>query len=156
MAPKISVITPSSRGIKETSQLLRDFRNQTFRDFEHVIVRDGEPPQEIIDLIKQKGGSNTVFTSIEKDLGNMKEAPGTNPRNFGTKISQGEFLVFCDDDDRYRDTFLETLITGTKNNTITVVQMSCQQSRMYKDGDPDIIVLIPEIGLYVMLELPVP
>jgi len=78
----------------------------------------------------------------------MKESPGTNPRNQGINISKGEYLVFCDDDDRYKDTFLESLIMNTHGNAITVVQMSCQQSRMYKNGSPDVIVLIPEIGLY--------
>jgi hypothetical protein len=32
-------------------------------------------------------------------------------------------------------------------NSISVVQMSCQESRMYLNGSPDRIVLIPEIGL---------
>jgi len=145
--PVISVITPSSRGIKETSQLLRDFRNQTFRDFEHVIVRDGEPPQEITDLIKEEGAPNTVFCHIKKDRGNMNISPGTNARNYGLSKAQGEYVVFFDDDDRAKDIYLESLITGMQEDSITVVQMSCQHSRMYKNGDPDRIVLVPEIGI---------
>lgn len=148
MEPKVSVITPSSRGIKETSQLLRDFRNQTFQDFEHIIVRDGNPPQEIIDLIKHEGNSNTIFTSIKKDRGNMNVSPGTNARNYGLSLAKAEYVVFFDDDDRAKDSYLESFIKGLQENTIVVVQMSCQHSRMYKNGDPDRIVLIPEIGLY--------
>jgi len=148
MVPKISVITPASRGVKQLSCLLNDFKNQTYRDFEHLIIHDGNPPEDVKALMKETPPW-VRFHHIEKDLGNMKESPGTNPRNFGIKISQGEYLVFCDDDDRYKDIFLETLISGTQDSTITVVQMSCQQSRMYKDGDPNIIQLVPEIGLYV-------
>lgn len=147
MGPKISVITPASRGLKTMKQLVNDFKNQTFRNFEHIIVYDGKPSEDIITFMK-KTPSWVKFHHIEKDRGNMKESPGTNPRNYGIKISQGEFLVFCDDDDRYKDTYLETLISGVDSRIINVVQMSCQQSRMYKNGDPDKIVLVPEIGLY--------
>lgn len=147
MAPKISVITPTVRDVKQLAILLNDFRNQTFKKFEHIIVYDGQPPEDVIALMK-KTPPYVRFHHIEKDSGNMKQSPGTNPRNLGIKISLGEYLVFCDDDDRYKDTYLESLISGTKNSTITIVQMSCQQSRMYKNGDPDIILLVPEIGLY--------
>lgn len=148
--PKVSVITPFSRGIKELTQLLRDFKNQTFKDFEHIIVRDGDIPEDIQNFMKtHKNDYNIRFTSIKKDPGNMKQSPGTNPRNHGIKISKGEYLIFADDDDRYKDQYIETLISGAENCTINVVQMSCQQSRIYKNGDPDTIVLIPEIGFYV-------
>ena len=145
--PLISVITPASRGVKELTNLLNDFKNQTFRDFEHIIVYDGIPSKEIIYLMNNRANPWTRFCHIKKDPGNMKESPGTNPRNHGINISRGEYLVFVDDDDRYKDTFLETLISGTHDNYITVTQMSCQQSRMYRDGDPNTIVLVPEIGL---------
>ncbi len=144
--PKISVVTPASRGVKELSNLLNDFKNQTFQDFEHLIVYDGKPPQDVVDLMST-AGPWTRFMSIEKDLGNMTQSPGTNPRNHGISNSQGEYIVFCDDDDRYKSTYLEKLISNTGENHITVVQMSCQESRMYKNGSPNRTVLVPEIGL---------
>ena len=145
--PVLSVITPASRGVKELSQLLRDFRAQTFRDFEHVIVFDGTPPADVVALMKREGGPNTIFCSIPKDVGDMTRSPGTKPRNHGMSIASGEYVCFCDDDDRYKDTYCETLMTGTRDNVITVVQMSCQESRMYKNGSPDRTVLVPEAGL---------
>ena len=148
--PKISVITPFSRGIKELAQLLRDFKNQTYQDFEHIIVRDGDTPKDIQNFIdNHKNDYNIRYISIPKDPGNMKQAPGTNPRNHGIRISQGEYCYFFDDDDRAKDTLLETLISNCHDNIIGVVQMSCQQSRMYKDGDPEIIVLVPEIDIHM-------
>jgi len=146
MPPKISVITPASRGVKELSSLLNDFKNQTFRDFEHIIVYDGTPPDEVTALMK-KAGPWTRFVSIEKDLGDMKQSPGTNPRNHGIKIALGDYLVFADDDDRYKGTYLEVLMSHTVNNAITIVQVTCQQSRIYKNGKPETTILIPEIDL---------
>lgn len=147
MAPKISAITPASRGVKELTNLLNDFRNQTFRDFEHIIVYDGKPPADVVALMA-KAGPWTRFVHIEKDLGDMKTSPGTNPRNHGIRLAQGEYVVFCDDDDRYKDTYLEKLIGGmVEKDMISVVQMSCQESRMYKNGNPEKSTLVPEIGL---------
>jgi len=146
MSPKISVITPASRGVKDLRHLLNDFKNQTYRNFEHLIIYDGDPPADVIELMKS-AGPWTVFTSIKKDVGNMVIAPGTRPRNHGTSMAKGEYVVFCDDDDRYKDQYLEALISGCFDNTINVVQMSCQESRMYRNGNPQNIRLVPEIGL---------
>lgn len=148
MAPLVSVITPASRGVKELSSLIRDFRNQTFQSFEHLIIYDGTPPPDVAALIEaHRNDYNLKFMSIEKDPGNMSMAPGTRPRNYGIEKSEGKFVVFCDDDDRYRGDYLETLITGMQENMITVVQMSCQESRIARDGNPNRIRLIPEAGL---------
>lgn len=148
MIPLISVITPASKGIKHLFHLVRDFRNQTFQNFEHAIIWDGEIPEDVKFFMNQhKKDYNIRFCSITKDHGNMNESPGTNSRNHGISIAKGKYLIFFDDDDRARDTYLESFTSGLQENSITVVQMSCQQSRMYKNGDPNKIVLIPEIGL---------
>jgi glycosyltransferase involved in cell wall biosynthesis len=144
---KLSVITPFSRGIKELKSLLNDFKNQTYKDFEHVIVRDGAVPDDIKNFLDCNPPKyNMRFVSITKDLGNMKDAPGTRPRNHGVSIARGEYVCFFDDDDRAKDTYCETLMSHTGGNAITCAQMSCQHSRMYKDGDPNYITLIPEVG----------
>ena len=146
--PVVSVITPASRGVKELTSLLRDFRNQTFSDFEHIIVWDGEPPTDVVEFMEQhKNDYNIKFYNIKKDTGNISIAPGTKPRNYGITQANGAFVVFADDDDRYRDTYLEALVTDLREGMINVVQMSCSEARMYKDGDPTRIKLIPEVGL---------
>jgi glycosyltransferase involved in cell wall biosynthesis len=148
--PKVSVITPASRGVKNLTHLLRDFKNQTLpKDlFEHVIVWDGTIPEDVQAFMKEHANDYDIkFTSIKKDLGNMSISPGTRPRNYGVSIATGDFVCFCDDDDRYRDTYLESLLTGSNENTIAVVQMSCQESRMYKNGSPNRITCVPEVGL---------
>ena len=145
---KVSVITPASKGVKYLTYLLNDFKNQTFKNFEHVIVWDGHIPKDVNMFMKEhKNDYNINFTSIKKDRGNMHISPGTNARNYGLSIAQGEYVIFFDDDDRAKDIYIESLINGLQDNCITVVQMSCQHSRMYKDGDPNRIVLVPEIGL---------
>jgi glycosyltransferase involved in cell wall biosynthesis len=146
--PKISVITPASRGVKCLTHLINDFKNQTFQDFEHLIVWDGKVPVEVASFTNiHKNDYNIRLMNVEKDLGNMNQSPGTNPRNHGIQHSQGEYLVFADDDDRYKSSYLEKLLTSTGENHITVVQMSCTESRIYKNGNPNRIILVPEMGL---------
>jgi len=146
--PLISVITPVSRGIDHLSHLVRDFHNQTFKNFEHNIIYDGKPSQNIFDFMKlHEKDYNVKFTWIKKDIGDMNTSPGTNPRNYGIAASTGKFCCFCDDDDRYSDHYLETFASNISDNSIVVVQMSCQTSRIYKDGSPDRTILVPEIGL---------
>ena len=146
--PLISVITPASRGVDHLSHLLRDFKNQTFKSFEHIIVYDGEVPADVQNLMEShKSDYNFKFTSIKKDLGNMSVSPGTNPRNHGISLAQGDFVIFCDDDDRYRDVYLETLINNMQDNMITVTQMTCSEARMYRNGSPHRTKLVPEVGL---------
>mgnify|MGYP001167292196 CR=1 FL=1 len=144
---KISVITPFSRGIKELKQLIRDFKNQTFPNFEWIIVHDGNPSPEIAEFMGKNCPSFAKFVSIEKDRGDMKTAPGTKPRNHGLQMAKGDYVIFCDDDDRYKSSYLEIIASGMIDSSISVVQMSCQESRIYRNGNPQRIVLVPEVGL---------
>lgn len=144
----ITVVTPASRGVEDLDHLLRDFRNQTFKNFEHVIVWDGDIPDDVAAFMEEHSGDyNINFTNIHKDPGNMSIAPGTRPRNRGVELAKGSHVVFCDDDDRYRDTYLEMMTNNLGNSWVNVVQMSCQESRMFRDGDPTRIRLIPEVGM---------
>jgi glycosyltransferase involved in cell wall biosynthesis len=146
----VSVITPVSRGVKYLTRLLRDFKNQTFKDFEHIFVYDGRPPEDVLIFMDaHKNDYNLKFVWIDKDMGDMKRSPGTNPRNHGITIAKGEYCYFFDDDDRAKDTLMETLVSGLIENSISVVQMSCQESRIYRNGDPHRIILVPEVGLSV-------
>lgn len=148
--PLISVITPASRGVKDLSNLFRDFKNQSLPQhlWNHICVFDGKVPEDVQKLADSyKSQYNLKFTSIAKDMGDMHRSPGTKARNYGVSISDSKFVVFMDDDDRTRDNYLETLISGMQENTIAVCQMSCSEGRMYKNGDPTRIRLIPEIGL---------
>ena len=146
--PAVSVITPASRGVKDISNLLRDFKNQTFRDFEHILVYDGKIPGDVQNLLNHyKKLYNLRVFSVAKDLGDMHRSPGTKSRNYGLSLAKGEYVIFFDDDDRARDTYIETHMQGMQKNNVSVVQMSCSESRIFRNGNPNRVILIPEVGL---------
>jgi glycosyltransferase involved in cell wall biosynthesis len=147
MQPKISVIIAASRGAKFIDTIINDFRNQIFQNFEIIIVYDGKPPKEVEGVIENIVDDRFHFFSVEKDPGNMKIAPGTRPRNAGLQKAKGNYVVFFDDDDRAKDSYLAGLMEGTEGNTIGLVQMTCSEKRMYTNGNPSRFVLVPEIGL---------
>jgi glycosyltransferase involved in cell wall biosynthesis len=150
MNPVITIVTPASRNVRYLSRLVRDFRNQTLPKnlYEHIIVYDGKPPEDVLLFMEaHKNDYDLKFVWIDKDMGDMKQSPGTNPRNHGISLAKGEYICFADDDDRYKDTYCEMLVSGVSEKAITVVQMSCQESRIYRNGNPRHIVLVPEVGL---------
>ena len=136
MPPKISVIVPCSRGVEAIKSIMSDFDQQTFRDFEMVFVYDGKAPEAV----------NGFVTEIPKST-DSKAGRGTTPRNYGISLARGEYVVFCDDDDRYRSTYLESLMNFTCDNRLTVVQMMCPESRCVRNGRDNYYLNIPEIGI---------
>jgi glycosyltransferase involved in cell wall biosynthesis len=90
---------------------------------------------------------NIRFVSIEKDFGDMHRSPGTRARNYGLSIAKSDFVYFFDDDNRARGTLLETLLNGVSSTRISIAQVACAESRLFKNGSPTRIAIIPEIGL---------
>jgi len=104
--PKISVISPCSRSLHHMKNLRHCFKNQTFNDFEHIIVYDGQPPNDIREFFEEemKLDSRLKLHIFDPPGGDW----GTELRNFGTTIAEGEFVVFCDDDDIYMPYYLQS------------------------------------------------
>jgi glycosyltransferase involved in cell wall biosynthesis len=149
--PLISVITPFSRGVKELAQLIRDFRNQTFKNFEHLIVNYGPAPDDVKNFIKEhEKDYNIRFSSVEKNMALMSQiprSPGVGPRIYGTSKAISPFVYYADDDNRVKDSLLEVLLQGMTESRISVVQVACAESRIKRNGSPTKIAIIPEIGL---------
>jgi len=138
----ISVITAASR-LNHLNQLLRDMRNQTVQDMEHLIVWDGNIPDEARTLVASAGYNAKLFYSKGK---RDPTAPGTAPRNYGIQRATAPFICFADDDDRYADVWLERLLRGCSDTSIGVVQMNCPEYKI-NGKHTSRFRLIPEVDL---------
>lgn len=100
---KISIIIPAYNVEKYIGDMLKDVLNQSFGDFEAIIVNDGstDNTQSIIDDYCSK---DFRFKSIIKENGGVSSA-----RNAGLDVAKGDYIVFWDPDDTIPEKSLEYL-----------------------------------------------
>lgn len=97
----ISVIMPVYNGEQFIRESIDSILNQTYRNFEFIIVNDGS-----VDSTKQIIGSYDDKRIVLLDLPANQGV--SNARNAGTDISRGEYIAFCDADDLYDPDRLRT------------------------------------------------
>ncbi len=121
---KISVILPVYNGSKYIKKSIESVLNQTFHDFELIIVNDGSC-DNTLDII-------TSFNDKRiKIINQSNQGPGA-ARNNALKIAKGKYIMFLDSDDWYSTDALEIAYENAyKNNTdLTFFQMI-----NYNDGE---------------------
>ena len=98
---KISVVIPLYNKEKHIAHTIETVLNQTYRDFELVVINDGSTDKsaEIVSLINDER-----VRLISKD--NEGE---TATRNYGVKRAEGEYVAFIDADDEWMPHFLEEI-----------------------------------------------
>ena len=100
--PKISVIIPVYNVEKYIKRCLDSLLNQTFKDFEVVVVNDATPDQSMVfveDFLKK--WEKVTIVEHEKNMGLMWT------RRTGYQAAKGDYFVFLDSDDWLPDNALE-------------------------------------------------
>lgn len=98
--PKISVILPVFNSQKYIRKAVRSVLNQTFTDFELIIVNDGSTDDTINIL-------NSFSDSRIEIINQPNMGPGA-ARNNALEVAKGDYIMFLDSDDWYSDDCLET------------------------------------------------
>ena len=103
---KVSVIIPVYNAEKYLRGCLESILNQTFADFEVIVVDDCSTDNSlaIAESFLEKFGGRLKIISLPKNTGNASV-----PRNEGLRFSRGEYVFFMDNDDLILDNALETL-----------------------------------------------
>lgn len=91
--PMISVIVPVYKVEKYIERCVKSILDQTYRDFELILVEDGSPDRsgEICDALAQ---ADSRIQVIHKENGGVSSA-----RNMGLDNAEGKYVFFCDADD---------------------------------------------------------
>ncbi len=99
MTPLVSVVTATRNRPHLLEQALRSIKQQSFRDFEVVVVDDGSPPE-----IHESYGK--IWNSLDERFvlhqASPPGGPGSDPgrgRNYGVRAARGELIAFLDHDD---------------------------------------------------------
>ncbi len=98
---KFSIVIPVYNVEKYIDKCLNSIINQTYKNFEVIIVNDGtkDNSQQIIDEYVKK---DNRFKSYKKENGGLSDA-----RNYGIKYATGDYLVLIDSDDYIDLDYLE-------------------------------------------------
>lgn len=128
---KISVIIPTYGEPKYLDKAIESVINQTFTDWELIIVDDNNPEsmsrnQTEIIMEKYKNYSNVRYVQHEKNRN------GAAARNTGLRLVESKYVSFLDSDDEYMPTRLEECykaLEGNKNPLIAGVYTGCEFRR---------------------------
>lgn len=112
---KISIIMLTYNRENHIENMIRDILNQTYTDFEYIIVDNGS-----------SDNSGTIADQYARKDKRIKVIHLDKPfsigyaRNIGLRNSQGRYVAFVDDDDRVEKDFLAFLISLIEENNADV------------------------------------
>jgi len=104
---KISVVIPSYNRKEFLKRSINSVNNQTIKPFEIIVVDDGS-----FDGTEAMINRNYDFIKFIK----QKNKGVSAARNFGIKVSSGEWICFLDSDDEWKNDKLEKQIIAMKSN----------------------------------------
>ena len=113
--PFVSIIVPVYKVEKYLRQCIDSILNQTFSDFELIVVDDGSPDNcpKIIDEYSKK---DERIIALHKKNGGQNSA-----RKFGLSYSSGEYVLNVDGDDFIENNMLEHMVDLAKDNDADIV-----------------------------------
>lgn len=124
ISPKISVIIPVYNGEKTIQETINSVLDQTFIDFELIIINDGSSDRtvEIIQEIIQEIINQNLDPRIK--LYNYPNKGLSASRNRGIQRSQGDYLSFLDADDLWTKDKLAAQYQALQNKPTAAVAYS--------------------------------
>ena len=101
--PKISVIVPVYNAEKYIDRCMQSIYNQTFTDYEIILVNDGSKDKSA-EICRKYAQNDKRITFIDKENGGAGSA-----RNAGIEAAKGQYLAFPDVDDWFEPEMYEVL-----------------------------------------------
>lgn len=124
MQPKISVIVPIYNGESYIERCINSILNQTFQDFELILIDDGSKDNSL-EMLKK-------FEQIEKIKVYYQNNKGPSAaRNKGIEKAIGKYLIFIDIDDWIEDDYIESLLNEIENNKLDFVTIGYNDISKY-------------------------
>lgn len=102
----ISVVIPLYNKQKQIGQTINGVLDQTFQDFEVIIVNDGSTDNSVPEVAQ--------FSDPRIRLVNQKNAGVSSARNRGIAEANGEFVAFLDADDEWDPDYLSSQFALTQ------------------------------------------
>ncbi len=104
MLPFLSIIVPVYKVENKISRCVESILNQSFSDFELILIDDGSPDKSGLICDKYAAKDTRIFVLHQKNRG------VSAARNLGIEKASGKWLVFIDSDDYVEKDFLKNLV----------------------------------------------
>jgi glycosyltransferase involved in cell wall biosynthesis len=101
--PLVSVIVPTYNRPTQLAQAIKSVLNQTFRDFEIIVINDGGI--DVSNIIESVNDENNILHIVHNVNMGLPAA-----RNTGIKVARGKYIAYLDDDDVYYPDHLQILV----------------------------------------------
>lgn len=124
MKPKISIIVPFYNTGKYIRDTLNDILNQTYRDYECILV-DNASVDDSRSICEATVEGDSRFKVVEEHRLGPSFA-----RNAGLGAASGEYVYFCDSDDRLHPQLLESCLHSIQD--ADMLQFAFDR---FEDGD---------------------
>lgn len=123
MKKLVSIITPTFNSAKYIAETFQSVQNQTFQDWEWIIIDDGSSDETeiIVNSLKEKD-NRIQFYKLEKNSG-----PAI-ARNTGIEKAKGNYMTFLDADDIWFPNFIENSIATINKTNVSFVFSSYRRS----------------------------
>lgn len=119
--PKISVIVPVYQVEKYLHRCVESILQQTFRDFECILVDDGSTDASG-QMCDEYARHEPNFFVIHKENGGLSSA-----RNAAIPLARGEYLCFVDSDDVLHPRALELMLSTMEDSQADLVSAPLQE-----------------------------
>ena len=126
--PFVSVIVPAYNAEKYIEKCLQSLEEQTFKDFDVILIDDcstDNTSHVVCNFCKNHNLDIKYFK-------NSQNSGVAKSRNTGVKVSNSEYIAFCDSDDWYEHNYLELMVGAAKKNDADMV--FCNSKKVLADG----------------------
>ncbi len=115
MSAKISIIMPVYNAEKTIEETLRSLENQTYSDIEIICVNDGSKDKSLEILQNHASIDGRIIVLSQEN------ASPAAARNAALSIAQGEYLMFCDSDDKYEPQMCQRMFETIEEKKVDLV-----------------------------------
>ena len=112
---EVSVVVPIYNAGKKLEKCIKSILNQTFTNFELILVNDGSTDNSINICKKYELKDNRVRVIDKKNEGSIAT------RNRGVMEASGDYIMFVDADDYIATTAIEKLYIDAKDKDLDII-----------------------------------
>lgn len=148
MKPSVSIITPMYKGAKFVGKTIESVKNQTFTDWEMIIVDDHSPDEGAGIAAVEKFSVNDERIKLIKS---KKNVGSSGARNIALRKATGRYIAFLDSDDIWHPDFLQKQLEFMKMRDAALVFSSYR--RIEEESENELLkpFIVPDCVSYKSL-----